>query len=46
MDKGGLAPKKQEKFSKNQTKWRLFISFFLFAFLQGSLDPQNYELAP
>ena len=42
-------------FKKNQSKWSLFLIFilfysfyyyFFFAFWQGSLDPQNYELAP
>ena len=42
---GGLSRQKQKKFLKNQAKWRLFLYFF-FAFWQGSLDPQNYELAP
>ena len=43
---GGLAPQMQKKFLKNQTKWRLFLIVFFFAFWQGSLYPQNYELAP
>ena len=45
----GLAPPEAEEFFlKNQTKWRLFLIFFFFffAFWQGSLYPQNYELAP
>ena len=44
--KGGLGaiPPEAEEFLKNQTKWRLFLYFF--AFWQGSLEPQNYELAP
>ena len=40
----GASPPKAEEILKNQTKWRLFLCFF--AFWQGSLDPQNYELAP
>ena len=40
---GGLASQKQKNFLKNQTKWRLSLIFF--AFWQGSLNPQNYELA-
>ena len=42
-EKGGLG-EAEENF-KNQTKWKLFLYFF-FAFWQGSLDPQNYDLAP
>ena len=34
----------EEILKNNQTKWRLFLYFF--AFGQGSLDPQKYELAP
>ena len=41
--KRGAIPPEAEDFFKNQTKWRLFL---FFAFWQGSLDPQNYELAP
>ena len=37
----GASPKKE--YLKNQSKWRLLL--FL-AFWQGSLYPQNYELAP
>ena len=37
-------PPEQNNFLENQTKWRLFLYFF--AFWQGSLDPQKYELAP
>ena len=33
-----------EEFFKKSNKWRLFL--YCFAFWQGSLDPQNYELAP
>ena len=40
----GAIPPEAEEFLKNQTKWRLFLYFF--AFWQGSLDPQNYKLAP
>ena len=44
--KGGLGGIKggQKNFFKNQTKLRLFL--ICFAFWQGSLYPQNYELAP
>ena len=41
----GAIPPEAEEIFKNQTKWRLFLYFFL-AFWQGSPDPQNYELAP
>ena len=47
--KGGMGaspPEAEEIFKKNQTKWRLFLIFFFCAFWQGSLNPQNYELAP
>ena len=35
----------EEIFKKNQQKGG-FSLFIFFAFLQGSLNPQNYELAP
>ena len=41
--KGG--PRSRRNLKKNHTKLRLFLIFF-FAFCQGSLNPQNYELAP
>ena len=40
----GLAPQKQKKFKKKSSKMEAFPYFF--AFWQGSLYPQNYELAP
>ena len=40
----GLAPQKQKKFKK--IKQNGGFSFIFFAFWQGSLDSQNYELAP
>ena len=40
----GLSPQKQKKFLK--IKQNGGFSFIFFAFWQGSLDPQNYELAP
>ena len=44
----GAIPPEAEEIFKNQTKWRLFLYFinFFFCFWQGSLNPQNYELAP
>ena len=42
---GGVAPKKQKKFKNKSNKMEAFPLFF-FAFWQGSLDPQNNELAP
>ena len=41
---GGLSPQKQKKFLK--IKQNGGFSFIIFAFWQGSLDPQNYEPAP
>ena len=43
---GGLGASTLEAeqfFFKNQTKWRLFLIFFVF--WQGSLNPKNYEPA-
>ena len=42
---GFYIPPEAEEILKNQTKWRLFL-YFVFAFWQGSLDPQSYELDP
>ena len=50
MYKGsGGYPLEAEEIQKNQTKSRLFLHFFKLFFLdfwQGSLNLQNYELAP
>ena len=42
---GGLSPQKQKIFFLKSNKMEAFPIYF-FAFWQGSLDPQNYELAP
>ena len=42
---GGASPPETEEFFKKSNKMEAFPYFF-FAFWQGSLDPQNYELAP
>ena len=48
MDSGGLLPQKPKDFLQ-KIKRNEGFSFkvrVLFTFLQGSLNPQNYELAP
>ena len=40
----GAIPPEAEEIIKNQQNGG--FSFIFFAFWQGSLDPQNYELAP
>ena len=42
---GGLSPQEAEDIFKKSNKMEAFPYFF-FAFWQGSLNPQNYELAP
>ena len=43
---GGVwGPRSRRNFKKSN-KMEAFPVFFIFAFWQGSLDPQNYELAP
>ena len=43
----GACPKKPKIKKKNQTKLKLFLKGEIFKkILQGSLNPQNYELAP
>ena len=41
----GASPPEAEEIFKKSNKMEAFPYFF-FAFLQGSLDPQNDELAP
>ena len=47
IQKGGLgaSPLEAEEIFKKSNKMEAFPLFF-FAFWQGSLHPQNYELAP
>ena len=46
IDKGvwGVSPQKQKKIKKKSNKIEAFPLYFYF--WQGSLNPQNYELAP
>ena len=49
MGGGGLPPQKRKIFKKKIIKRNEGFSFkvrFFFTFLQSSLNPQNYELAP
>ena len=48
----GLAPQKQKIFFKKSNEMQalpylfIYLFIFFFAFWQGSLYPQNYEIAP
>ena len=43
---GGASPTEAEEIFKKSNKMAAFPWFSFFAFRQGSLNPQNYELAP
>ena len=45
IKKGGLSPQKQKIFFKKKSN-KMEAFPYCFAFWQGSLYPQNYELAP